>query len=663
MRKKVPFLSSEEGEDQASSLSAFLYVNRDGEDTELTPTMEEWLAKDITKTFDRLDDARASKKTQWERVEKAVRGVISKIDTDRFYGLVPFGKQSVQTILAHFWGRTLQTPKVFFSVDGMDEKSKDLAPVHKEHLMLHCKKDRVPQKLDKGLNLHGLIKGLMVFHVGVCNKKRQLHGRRDILEMMDGVENVNAVPGTEDDDFVDAEQKLYEGATLTIIDPYDFVFDTENHEEWDSCFKACRKWMVYEDLEADPNFSNYEELYELVEECTGTKAKGEDFGFGKLKSSKKKKRIETGINDQGRIEIIEFHGDIRLKDGSYLRNWTVVVAGRKKIIRFEQNPFYINPFVKWEYEEAEDGMGISPISYIMPLIDASSLLLSTGVEGAKQSIAPTWLAEESMFPNQKKIYASSGSIIKYKANNALPNVQPQPIQFNYQAPFSFIQLFEGQSEATTGATRQMSGNVTTNDKAQTATEFQGLQVVGNLIIDRLVDKFNLDAKIPILEKMALINAMFAPIHQTIKIDNDKGLSEYKEVGAEVYAGNYNYIIEDSKSEIERKQNQREKLDMFMMTRQDPIIGPRMKAIELAKEIWRDFGYGKPGQYFFDDAEFVQEQAKEMRIQAFIQSLGMQAANGFMDMGGMMNGPASPVDAQAVGQVEQLDPMGGAIQGI
>jgi hypothetical protein len=544
----------------------------------------------------------------------------------------------VQTILAHFWGRSLQTPKIFFSIDGRDEQSKEMAPLQKESLMEHFKKDRVPQKLDKGLNLHGITKGLMYFHVGVCNRKRQLHGKRDLLGLMEGVDLPDYAIGAENDEYLEVEQKLYEGATLNVIDPYDFVFDTEAHEDWDACFKAYKRWMVYEDIEDEPNYTNFEELYELVQSHSATKGKSTQLSSNK----RKKAKTETGINDSGRLEVIEFHGDIRLKDGTYLRNWTIVVAGRQKVIRFEQNPFYVNPFIKWEYEETEDGMGISPIEYILPLIDASSILLSTGVEGAKMSVNPPWLAEESHF-QQKKTFLSEGTVIKYKSNLTIQDKPPQPIPFNYQAPFQYVALFEGQAESVTGATRQLSGNVTTNDKVQTATEFQGLQVVGNLLIDRIVDKFNLDAKIPIIEKMALINAMFAPLPKSVRIENEKGTTEYKEVTPEVYAGNFDYIIEDNKSEMERKQNQREKLDLFFMGMQDPRIAARAKPLELWKELWRDFGYGKPGAFVMDDMEYVQDQAKELQLQALIQSLAMQAGNGFINpMGGLPNEQAPDV---------------------
>jgi hypothetical protein len=329
-----------------------------------------------------------------------------------------------------------------------------------------------------------------------------------------------------------------------------------------------------------------------------------------------------GFDENGNIEIIEMHGDQRLPDGTYLRNWTIVIAGRKKLIKFETNPIIINPFIKWCYEATEDGWSVSPIEYIMPLIDAGSNLLSLGVEGCKRHINPAWLSPEEAF-EQKKHYLAEGKIIKYKPNLNNPNFKPEPIPVNAEAPFNFIQLFEGQSEATTGATRQLSGNVTTNDKVQTATEYQGLQVVGNMIIDRLVDLFNADFKIPIVEAVALVNAFFSPNSMKIPIDNDNGKREFKEIGPEVYYGNYEYIILDNKAELERKQHLKESAALFQQMLADPELAQWLKKVDFAKMIWRNLGNEKPGQYFKDDKEYIESGLVQFTVQAAMEMKAQQ----------------------------------------
>lgn len=622
-------IDGDELQEEVSPLLEFSYVDSDGEETTLDMLAHDDLVQQITSAYERYDSARNNHKKTWKECERIVKGVVSEIDKDRFYALVPYGKQTVQTLVSHFWGRSLQSPKIFFNVDGLDEASKAMAPLQKQNLLLHMDKDRVRQKMDKGIYLHALMKGVIIAHVGTSVKTEKLRGPQGLVNNWAGQGFSPVAERT--GDYVDITKTVFDGATLTIIDPYDFVFDTECADDWDGCFKAVKKWMVYEDIAADPNFSNYEELKELCKQgLTGKNNRLMPTG-----RKRKKDKQTTGIDDKGRIEVIEVHGNIRLKDGSYLRNWTVVIAGRKKVIRFEENPLHINPFIKWEYEPSEDGWSVPPIAYILGLVDAGSILLSTGVEAAKLNINKPILAPEGAI-QQKKHFMTEGLVINYKPNPGNPKAVPTPMQFDYQAPFPFLQLFESQSESVTAATRQMSGNVTTNDKVQTATEFQGLQVVGNLIIDRLVDLFNLDFKIPTIEKIALINAIANPEEKTVPIDDqDKGTRQFETVRPEVYFGNYEYKIEDNKSELERKQNLQEKLQFLTMMSQDPVVGPRIKKTDLFKEYLLDYGYGNPGKYFMDDNEFINWSAAQNAIIQEIEIMTQQRLQARMMNEGMI----------------------------
>lgn len=644
---------------EPNPLQGFSYTDREGMETELTDEMQEWLCKHITAKFDRLDTAKSKHKKRWERTERAVRGVVSSIKSDRFNGLVPYGKQTVQTLISHFWGRSLQTPKILFSVKGLDAKSKDNAVLQKENLMRIFKKDRLQQKLDDGV-YDSLMKGVIIGYISYKERSQEMgipaehlalipHNQPDAPELSQtGLPMLN----TADNGLGMAElsQTDYDAASLKIVDPADFVFDTENHENWDQCFKALQCYEVFEDIEADPNYSNFDDLYELTEEKQTQNS-------NPFSANRKTKEIKTGVDPSGRIELVEFHGDIRLKDGSYLRNWTITIAARKRVIRFERNPSYINPFVKWTYERTPDGWGYAPIEYIIPLIDAGSNLLNTGVEAAKLGINPPWFAPKGMF-QQKQFFLQEGMAIEYSPNISLPTVIPQQIKIDSQAPFPYLQLLETQAEATTGATRQLSGNVTSNDNSQTATEFQGLQVVGNLILDRLVDLFNADFKIPVIEKMAKITAMFNPQETELPIQNEQGVEEFRKIGPEVYFGNYDYIIEDNKSELERKQNIQNELQFVQMIAQDPDVGPRLKKVDAAKEVFRDLGYGNPSNLFMSDMEFACQKLKDVAIAQYITMITSQyplgqlvMANGGQLDPNMLMQLASQVAMQAQGAAQ------------
>lgn len=258
-------------------LQGFTYVNRDGDELSLTDEDQDWICKRITATFDRLNGDKSELKKRWEATEKAVRGVVKSTSSDRFNGLVPFGKQTVQTLISHFWGRSLQTPKILFSVKGLDDESKNNAPVQKENLMRIFKKDRLQQKLDDGV-LDALMKGVVIGYISYKQISQDMAAPADLASLIPH----NNPPENPDDDIsqtglpmmtnpdnglgmAEFSKMEYDAASLKIVDAYDFVFDTSN-DNWDQCFKALQCYEVYEDIADNSNYQNFAELYEMTEE-------------------------------------------------------------------------------------------------------------------------------------------------------------------------------------------------------------------------------------------------------------------------------------------------------------------------------------------------------------------------------------------------------------
>lgn len=641
-----------DGEIQADDTTSlgFTYF-ADGELRDLTESSQTWLVDKIAKTYDRLEQGKSEYYTRCSQVQRAVRGVIKRVEADRFNALVPYGKQCVQTLLAHFWGRSLQSDKVLFSVRGRDEQSQENAPKQKQVLLEHLKRDKAQQKFDDSVH-SALLEGGVFAHIGYEEKispERVLSGLNGTAQSFDEDGSIS---------FIEEDVTEKNGPKITLIEPENFVFDT-TADDWDSAWKAYKCYKRYEDIADDPNYTNLEGLKELAKQ--ENKKVSSKIKYRNRKKKKDERQYnDTGVDEQGRLELIEVHGDIRLEDGTLVRNWTITIAARKRVIRFERNQYYFNPFVKWFYEEADDGWPISPISYIVPLIDGASTLLNTGVEGAKLSLNPPYLAPKGFFP-QKKVYVTEGKVIEYEVKQAMQQpYQPQPMQFKYDAPFPYLQLFESQTEATTGATRQLSGNVTTNDKVQTATEFQGLQVVGNMIIDRAIDLFNLEFKIPILEKCAKVLKQFAPEELELPVENGRGIDEFQTITPEVYSGRYEYYIEDSKAETERKQNIQEKIQLLQMGIQDPELNSRIQKMDLFSELWRDMGYGKAGSFLMTDEEYVTHRLTQMAIEQFVAEVGGQKA-----LGMIMHHLQTGADMKEVmmGLMQNINPgIGGLIYG-
>lgn len=596
----------------ANSSDAFFYSIKNSDVTvELSSGDELQVVDKICNRFEQLNRDKAPMLDKWTETESRVRQATSRSAADKNSATVPYAKQALQTLLSHFWSRSLQTDDVLFSVTGQDSQSEEMAPIHKQNILQWLRKDNFSTKLDDAVS-DALLKGVCVAHVGYREETRT--ERRQFEASLQDYLNDGILYHEED-----VEVPVYSGPSFQRIDPREFVFDTSAQSDaseahWNSCFKAYRTWWQYEDLLDDPNFKNIEGLDKLVK----TSLKNNNKNFPISTKNSKRKSIK-GIDHDGRIEVLEFHGDFRMPNGDYLRNYTIVIAARTRLIRFEPNPYRINPFQKWQYERTEDGWGISPLEYVMPLIDSASTLLNAGVEAARLAINPPMLAPKGMLP-QKKLYLSEGRIIEYNIDATLPNITPVPVPLNYETPFPFLQLFESQTQATTGATRQLSGNVTSNSSAQTATEFQGLQIVGNIIIDRLIDQFNHNFKLPIIEKMALIARMFNPVQRPVAIQNNYGQREFVDVHEGVYYGNYNYVIEDNKSALQRKQHVMEKIQLLAQALQNPEVAQRIKIIDVLTEMFRDLNYEGAGGWFMNDEEYTMKLLKNNAINVKVQSM-------------------------------------------
>jgi hypothetical protein len=140
----------------------------------------------------------------------------------------------------------------------------------------------------------------------------------------------------------------------------------------------------------------------------------------------------------------------------------------------------------------------------------------------------------------------------------------------------------------------------------------------------VVDLFNIEFKLPAIEKMALMQAMFNPEPMQVKMDDEAGKAQYYEADASIYYQPYEFTIEDNKSELERKENLQEKIALIQQGAAIPSIMERAEWVKLYAEVWRDLGYGSAMKWFRDDRQQADYVGKELMINALGQSLAMQA---------------------------------------
>jgi hypothetical protein len=617
----------------------------------LTEQQQHELVTYLVKRHKAFKQINANLYDDWKGIDDAFLAPQNHASTSRFAGLVPFIKESHQTLISHFWARTLQSQGVFFDVQGQDEQAEKFAQIHKHNIWNILYKDGVPNKLDTCLFEHGIKKGFAVARIKY---------KKVVKEMALPTKYVNLVQNpvsTKDikSGITQISQTIWDGASLEILDPFHFTYDPS--EEWDNGFKCYESWRFKSDLKGNKLFDKNK-----LELCHPDDSD--------IAHDDNKPADYNRATRQNKINIKEFYGNFMVGD-ELLENYYVVIGSDDVLLCCEPNPIYINPFVKWEYNYSKIGMGVSPLQHALDLSNAASNLMNSGVESAKLAINPPLIGPKGAFPNNKKYYLEEGQVIEYEPNPMAPH-PPAPLQINPQAPLPYLQWLETQTEFVTGATRQLSGQVTTSDKDQTATEFQGLQVVGNLILDRVVDLFNHGFKLPIIEKMVQVQAIFNPMERQIPVVGTNGTSNIEQVDAQSYFANYAYTIIDSKSEQERKGQIQQKAQFLQMLMQDPELSQRLKKIDIASALLQDFGYGDAGEYFYNDEDFIAENAKKLMEQSIIQTLAQQLAQQTMQnpqlmqqimQGAQLNGTPINVPGRAEGGPPPMgqDPFGRAVQ--
>ena len=111
------------------------------------------------------------------------------------------------------------------------------------------------------------------------------------------------------------------------------------------------------------------------------------------------------------LEVLEHWGDLKLSDGTLLKNWHAVVVGRKYLVSFGKNERIINPFSYGAFVlDPETKRGISPLYAVLALAHFQEDLLNRTCNLQTLNENPPLLAPEGFF-DEDEIKLYPGKII------------------------------------------------------------------------------------------------------------------------------------------------------------------------------------------------------------------------------------------------------------
>lgn len=531
---------------------------------DLTTTLEAdeelLLIQKIPKKYDelesdrqeQLEDIKILRETIYNNQIPQINGWDSKIELPDIYELA-------QTLKSHISDNLYSHPDAMFDVSGANPQAQAFANRQKAMLVNTFEQMKLEDELEKVVD--GIIEtGESTLFVGWETKIKTTRRAQSIEEQL--------IAPTEDG-FVVESKVTYDNPKVKHIKSEDFVFDKNRHDNWESCPKFYRVYCDLDELVA--NKANNLLTKEKIETLKGVVA------------DKSKKQNDKSTEDK-RIEILEYWGDIELSDGEVLKNWLIVVAGRREIIRFEANPFILNPFIHANIiESPKNGRGISPLRIALILNNISSTILNKQIDALALMMNPPYLAPKGCFKGEQVV--KPGKIIEY--DSALMPTAPTALSFDKAMQgWDFLTYFKSTIESATGIFNNMSGSL--QSEQRTATELNYSVSGQTTRLNMLLDAVNRKVIIPMVEKTAELIANFKIGREMISI-NDRGRTLFIEIDDGIRNANYVYRYGDRKATLDRKLRTKELFDIVKSFAEVPSVANQVNWLECFKYALEQYG--------------------------------------------------------------------------
>ena len=545
-------------------------IQKDDLTKELSVGEQVNLVNIICKKYDEYENRRASQLSDIRTVRNAIYDIDlpypnawdTKMSLPDIYELA-------QTLKSHISQNLYSHADAMFDVSGTTPETQMYANRQKAMLVNTFEQMNIENILDKVID--SIVEtGETTLFVGWDTKIKQIRRPFTLEEQLQsGYE-----PG-----FVIEEKVIYDNAKIKHIKPEDFVFDKFDVDNWDSCAKIYRTYRTMDDIISDKSNNLLNEAKKEI--LRGVVAK--------------KRRTENDRSvDDNKLEILEYWGDIELANGKILKNKIVVVAGRREIIRFEANPFVINPFIYANViEDPRTGRGISPLRVALVLNSISSTILNEQLDALALMMNPPYLAPKGCFKGQQDV--RPGKIIEYDA--ALMPQPPTPLEFDKaMVGWDFLNYFKSTIESATGIFKNMAGDIQPVNR--TATELNYSANGQEARLNMMLDAINRKVIIPMVEKTAEIIANFKLGRELIAV-NDHGNTGFLEIDDKIRNANYIYRYGDRKATFERKTRIKELFEVLKNLAELPNVKESVNWLECFKFALEQYGIENANNFLTD----------------------------------------------------------------
>lgn len=444
-----------------------------------------------------------------------------------------------QILKAFIWKNVYANTASMFDVSGESLEADNNSNKQKTMLVDCLEKMDYPKTLDKIID-YCLIYGETI---SFCTWKKHSEEYRRPIEFFDALKNPKVAAALlKGEKFYTDEKVCYDNPYIYMVDPANFVFDTTQQLNWDSCPKINRTWKTPEDIINNKYYTVSKEVAEDLRAAVKSGANEADLSD----------QDATSLQDEdvngSTVECLEHWGDLQLPDGTVLKNWYAVVVGGKYLVQFEKNPLIINPFSYGAFiTDPSNRRGISPLYSVYDIALTQEQMLRHSMDLAKLNENKPCYAPKGFFGEDPgDIEMHPGKVIEYEGT--LYTQKPESINFEQNVFINDLSYIDDLMSEISGIFPNMAG-ATEKDRT-TATEVS-TKVEGQLTrLKMLLDCINQNLILSDVKNVAKLKANFTFGTETIFVNKDNN-PENVEVDDEVRQADYRYTYADRSATSER----------------------------------------------------------------------------------------------------------------
>lgn len=580
------------------------------ENKDLSFEQKEKLAKTIADNFKKWDEDRAMQISTAKDIMEEVylnqparaveKGMEWQADVklNALYNI----KRTKKAVL---WREMWSNPAQMFDVRGTSTQTEELAKAQKAAIVDSLTKMNVGKAFDNGIdNLFDI--GEIIFKTDW--EKRSKVVKRQVKNQGFVMQNLVRLMGkvgfqVQTEQMQDVVLPYYENARVESISPFMFVFDHSKwdfkRETWEKLIKISKRFESLDDLKQN-------KLYEITPEMLADLNEDKE---NKTAENKELMDLREEHYYGGKYSVMYAHGDFKI-NGKIYKNYIAEVLAGKYLIRFEENPLWICPFIlcALEYDPLTK-RGISPLKSIMSMCKEEERLTNTAFDVQKLTANPCYWAKEGLFDSTNtdkdgNVRKVPGKVLKFK--NDFEGSLPIPIEVSANGISDLLGFLNNRISEVSSVSDVMFGNI--ESAKRTATELSLADKGSSSQAGKELDTINQDLTLPMIENVSELLAMFKNGDEVIYYE-DKGKRQELKITNAIRQAQYNYYFEDRNALIERKARFNELFNLFKEVGANDILFQMIDWKETITSAVEMIGFDNTDKFFKDETPLAQMVAR------------------------------------------------------